>query len=127
MGGNQAYKGFGLSFMIEMLCGGLSGGLCAHPDPPPAVGNCVWFVVVDPDRMAGYGQLAQQISQLEEYVRSVPLIDGVSEVTLPGDPERRALAERRQYGIPLDDGNWSALLDLAGTLEVTVPELNAGS
>jgi uncharacterized oxidoreductase len=77
--------------------------------------------------MAGYGQLAQQISQLEEYVRSVPLIDGVSEVTLPGDPERRALAERRQYGIPLDDGNWSALLDLAGTLEVTVPELNAGS
>ena len=126
MGGNQAFKGFGLSFMIEILCGGLSGGLCAHPNPSPAIGNCVWFVVIDPDRTAGYGHLAQQISQLEEYVRSVPLIDGVSEVTLPGDPERRTLAERRQNGIPLDDGNWSALLDLAGTSDVAIPELNAG-
>jgi uncharacterized oxidoreductase len=126
MGGDQAYKGFGLSFMIEMLCGGLSGGLCAHPDPPPAVGNCVWFVVIDPEQMGGYGHLTQQISQLEEYVRSVPLIDGVSEVTLPGDPERRTLAQRRQTGIPLDDGNWSALLDLAASLDVVPPELNWG-
>ena len=126
MGGNQAYKGFGLSFMIEMLCGGLSGGLCAHPNPPPPIGNCVWFVVIDPERMAGSDHLAQQISQLEDYVRSVPLIDGVSEVTLPGDPERRTLAERQQNGIPLDDGNWSALLELAGTLDVAPPELNGG-
>src|SRR3569832_2672014 len=39
MGGDQAYKGFGLAFMIELLAGGLSGGPCAFPNPPAPVGN----------------------------------------------------------------------------------------
>lgn len=118
MGGDQAYKGFGLSFMIEMICGGLSGGLCVHPDPPPPIGNCAFFLVMNPERMAGYDALATQVSQLEEYVRNVPRIDGVDEITLPGDPERRTLAERREKGIPIDDGNWEALRSLAGKLGV---------
>jgi hydroxycarboxylate dehydrogenase B len=120
MGGDQAYKGFGLSFMIEMLCGGLSGGLCAHPDPPPAIGNCAVFIVMSPDRMAGYDSLATQVSQLEEYVRGVPRIDGVEEIILPGDPERRTLADRQANGIPVDDGNWEALTTLATKLGVAV-------
>ena len=120
MGGDQAYKGFGLSFMIEMLCGGLSGGLCAHPDPPPAIGNCAVFIVMSPERLAGYDSLATQVSQLEEYVRGVPRIDGVSEIILPGDPERRTLADRRDNGIPVDDGNWEALTTLATKLGVAV-------
>jgi uncharacterized oxidoreductase len=120
MGGDQAYKGFGLSFMIEMLCGGLSGGLCAHPNPPPAIGNCAVFIVMSPERLAGYDSLAAQVSQLEEYVRGVPRIDGVSEIILPGDPERRTLADRQANGIPVDDGNWEALTTLAMKLGVAV-------
>lgn len=120
MGGDQAYKGFGLSFMIEMLCGGLSGGLCAHPNPPPAIGNCAVFIVMSPERLAGYDSLATQVSQLEEYVRGVPRIDGVSEIILPGDPERRTLADRQANGIPVDDGNWEALTTLATKLGVAV-------
>jgi uncharacterized oxidoreductase len=120
MGGDQAYKGFGLSFMIEMLCGGLSGGLCAHPDPPPAIGNCALFIVMSPERFAGYDSLATQVSQLEEYVRGVPRIDGVPEITLPGDPERRTLADRQANGIPVDDGNWEALTTLATKLGIAV-------
>lgn len=118
MGGNQAYKGFGLSFMIEMLCGGLSGGMCAFPNPPPPTGNCAFFIVLSPDRMAGLDHLTSQVSRLEEYVRNVPRIDGVREIILPGDPERRMLAERRANGIPVDDGNWAALVDLAESLGV---------
>ena len=118
MGGNQAYKGFGLSFMIEMLCGGLSGGMCAFPNPPPPTGNCAFFIVLSPARMAGLDHLTSQVSQLEEYVRNVPRIDGVRQIILPGDPERRMLAERRANGIPVDDGNWAALVDLAETLGV---------
>ncbi len=42
MGGDQAYKGFGLAYMIEMLSGGLSGGQCAMPNgPPPRRQLCV--------------------------------------------------------------------------------------
>lgn len=121
MGGDQAYKGFGLAFMIEMLCGALSGGQCSYPNPPPPIGNCAFFIVIDPQQYAGIEHLKQEISQLEGYTRSVPLIDGASDVTLPGDPERRTLQKRRAEGIPIDDGNWKALLTLATELKVAVP------
>jgi uncharacterized oxidoreductase len=121
MGGDQAYKGFGLAFMIELLCGGLSGGLCAHPDPPPPIGNAALFLVMDPAALGGCDHLAEQVRLLEEYVRSVPRVDEASEITLPGDPERRVLAERTASGIPLDDGNWAALVTLADKLGVASP------
>jgi uncharacterized oxidoreductase len=123
MGGDQAYKGFGLSFMIEMLTGALSGGMCAIPNPPPPMGNCVLFVVMAPGRLGGLDHLHQEVSQLEEYVRGVPLKDGVESIMLPGDPERRAMKQRLEQGIPLDEGNWSALLDLANSLQVAPPSV----
>ncbi|MHC4875357.1 MAG: Ldh family oxidoreductase [Planctomycetota bacterium] len=121
MGGDQAYKGFGLSFMIEMLCGALSGGQCAYPDPPPPVGNAAFFIVIDPKGYAGFDHLSQEVGSLEQYVRDVPRIDGVDRVYLPGDPERGTLAKRSAEGISLDDGNWNALLKLAEELNVPVP------
>lgn len=123
MGGDQAYKGFGLAFMIEMLCGGLSGGECSYPNPPAPVGNCAFFLVIDPAAMGGCNHLASEVLKLEEYVRGVPRIDGVNEITLPGDPERRTLAERTVNGIPIDDGNWNALEKLAQELGVAVPAI----
>ncbi|HUG94463.1 MAG TPA: Ldh family oxidoreductase [Planctomycetaceae bacterium] len=121
MGGDQAYKGFGLAFMIEMLAGGLSGGPCAMPNAPPPVGNCALFVVFAPERLGGLEHLLCEIPAVETHVRSVPLIEGASGITLPGDPERRTLAERRANGIPIDAGNWGALVTLASELTVEVP------
>lgn len=122
MGGSQAYKGFGLAFMIEMFTSGLSGAPCAHPDPPPPVGNAALFMVISPDCFAGADHLQREVRQLENYVRGVPLIDGVDRVTLPGDPERRVMRDRLRDGIPLDEGNWSALLKLADELSVAPPQ-----
>jgi len=121
LGGDQAYKGFGLAFMIEMLAGALSGADCAHPNPPPPTGNAALFIVLNPNHFAGYASMANEILNLERYVRGVPLVEGVTEITLPGDPERRTLAERRLHGIPIDDGNWNSLAALAKDLAVTLP------
>lgn len=121
MGGDQAYKGFGLAFMIEMLTGGLSGGQCAHPGAPPPVGNDVLFLVLAPDLLGGQRHLLAQISVLEPFVRETPRREGVDRITLPGDPERDLLARRQAQGIPLDDGNWAELEKLAGELGVPAP------
>jgi len=124
MGGDQAYKGFGLAFLIELLCGALSGGACAHPDPPPPLGNCATFVVFDPARFTTQDALLREVRQLEQYVRGVPRIDPALPIVLPGDPERQTRMRRRAEGIPLDDGNWRALVDLAGVLNVRVPDVS---
>lgn len=122
MGGVQAYKGFGMAFLIELLCGGLSGGQCAFENPPPPMGNCAFFLVIDPKQLGVAEHLQREIECLEPYMRNTPRRDGVTEITLPGDPERRVMRERTETGIPLDAGNWNALTTLAAQLNVPVPE-----
>jgi uncharacterized oxidoreductase len=125
MGGTQAYKGFGLAFLIELLCSGLSGAPAASAKPTGPKGNAAFFLIVSPGHAAGASHLFDEARQLEEYVRNVPRKAGVDEITLPGDPERRAVAARRERGLELDAGNWAALTKLAASLGVAAPEVGA--
>ena len=120
MGGPQAYKGFGLGLMIEILTGALSGGVTAREKPYPKKGNCVFMMLLDPEKFGGSAHFATEVDQLATYIRSCPRIDGVKEIMLPGDPELRIMAERVK-GISLDDENWIELTKLAGRLGVSVP------
>ena len=60
MGGAQAYKGFGLGLVLDMLAGGLTGGRSSHPGAPPAKGNNVVFLALDPARFAGRDALLRE-------------------------------------------------------------------
>lgn len=119
MGGVQAYKGFGLGLMVEIFCGALSGGPTIREVPVTQLGNCVYMQVIDPGHLAGVDHFQREVAQLTEFVRGCPRIDGVDAIQLPGDPEQRVLAERTAGGVPLDDGNWKQLTQLAQKLNVT--------
>jgi hydroxycarboxylate dehydrogenase B len=121
MGGDQAYKGFGLGLMVEIFAGALSGGVCIREVPINQNGNCVFMLVLNPANLGGAEHFAQEVAGLTEFVRDCPTVDGVSEILLPGDPERRSLAQRSKQGIPLDDGNWAELVKLAAKLDVPLP------
>lgn len=120
-GGEQAYKGFGLAVMIEIFTGALSAGVCAREKPLNQLGNCVYLQLIDPQHLGGADALAEQTSQLVAFLRNCPRAEGVDRITLPGDPERWMLAERTERGIPIDDGNWRPLCELAEKLDVAVP------
>jgi len=123
MGGDQAYKGFGLGLMVEIFSGALSGGVCIRETPINQNGNCVFMQVLSPAHLGGAEHFAGEVKNLGEFVRSCPRIEGVKEIMLPGDPERRALAARSAGGVPLDDGNWNELVKLASRLNVPVPKV----
>ena len=114
----------GLALVIDMLAGGLSGGWCSRPNPDPPLGNDVVFILLDPARFAGFEHFVREVTGVAAHVRSCPAVDGAGEILLPGDPERRTLAERSAKGIPIDAGNWKQIMDLAATLGVSVPKLN---
>ncbi|MEX2174719.1 MAG: Ldh family oxidoreductase [Pirellulaceae bacterium] len=120
MGGIQGYKGFGLGLMIEIFTGAISGGICARPVPYAKKGNCVFMMLIDPARYGGAEHFQGEVSQLVDYIRSCPRIDGCEEILLPGDPERRLFAQRSAAGIFLDDENWNALVKLGDKLGVAV-------
>jgi uncharacterized oxidoreductase len=124
MGGDQAYKGFGLGLMVEIFSGALSGGVCIREKPINQNGNCVFMQVFDTAQLGqGSDHFDGEVAGLVEFVRGCPRIDGVSEILLPGDPERRTCQQRTVQGIPLDDGNWRALVDLGDTLSVPSPQV----
>ena len=52
MGGDQAYKGFGLGLMVEIFAGALSSGVCIREVPITQNGNCVFMLLLNP---AGLG------------------------------------------------------------------------
>ena len=121
MGGEQAYKGFGLAFLIELLCSGLSGAPTASLNPTGPKGNAALFIILSAEQAAGIEHLRAAARQLEEHVRNVPRKAGAPNITLPGDPERNNAQHNRQSGLELDRGNWQALVNLAESLQVAVP------
>ena len=123
MGGTQSYKGFGLGLMIEILTGALSGGVTARPVPYPKKGNCVFMMLVDPARFGGSDHFAAEVTQLVDYIRSTPRVEGCNEITLPGDPERKLYAARKSTGLVFDPENWKALATAADKLGVALPAL----
>ena len=71
--GTQAYKGFGLGLLLDLLCGGLSGGPCSNPAfPLPGVGNAAVFVLFDPAQFGGTDHFLKETDGLTAYVRSCP-------------------------------------------------------
>ncbi len=121
-GGPQAYKGFGLGFMMDLLAGGLSGGDCSRPDRPmPGLGNAVVFVLWDVSAFGGPDCFLQSATELTDYVRQTPRSPGTSEITLPGDPERRMREQRSREGVSIPDGTWSQIAKLAQELSVQIP------
>lgn len=121
LGGAQAYKGFGIGLLLDMFAGGLSGGPCSSPTATILGYNAVLFIVLDTEHFAGAEHFLREVSGLAEFVRSCPRAEGVSEILLPGDPERKQRARRRAEGIPVDEGTWSQLTALARKLQVPLP------
>lgn len=121
LGGNQAYKGFGIALLLEMFAGGLSGAPCSHAAAKPRSANAVFFVVIDVAQFAGAEHFLHEATAVSKHVRSSPRMAGVEEILLPGDPERRERARREKAGITLDDGTWGQLKELAQKLKVTLP------
>jgi uncharacterized oxidoreductase len=121
MGGDQPYKGFGLGLMVEVLTGALSGGVCSREVPVNPIGNCVFMLVLDPAHFGGAEHFAREVADLIAFVRGCPRAEGVDQIILPGDPERRTLGQKLAQGVTLDEGNWGELVKLAGVLGVDVP------
>ncbi|MGE5194274.1 MAG: Ldh family oxidoreductase [Deltaproteobacteria bacterium] len=121
-GGDQAYKGFGLGLLFDILISGLSGGFC--PPAPQGTIECnnVLLVVWDPSRFAGAEHFLAQADRLIQSVRDTPRKAGVDRIQVPGDRSRAVRAERLAKGIPLASEVWEQLTRVAEKLHVAVPE-----
>lgn len=121
LGGEQSFKGFGFSLLLDLLVGGLSGGYCPPAPDDARLSNNVLMVVWDPARWAGTEHFRQEVDKLIQSVRETPRVAGGDSIRLPGDRSRSLREQREIEGIPLDDGTWRELARLAQRFQVDVP------
>ena len=119
LGGREGHKGYGLSIVVDLLGGALSGAGCGTMTEK--VGNGLFIQLTDPSCFCEREEFLDQVDRFTEYLKSSPLKEGVDDILLPGEPEQRTAARRRKQGIDIDDGTWGQLIELAGTLGVEMP------
>ncbi len=109
------HKGYGLALVCDLLAGAFSGGgaYTQRQVIPNRVINNMLAILIDPNVFGGADNFFQEVDDYTEWVKASPPAPGVEEVMVPGDPERKARANRTANGIEIDDGSWSQLLEAA--------------
>jgi LDH2 family malate/lactate/ureidoglycolate dehydrogenase len=109
------YKGSGLSMLMDIFGGVISGaafaGMVADQykvfDRPQDVGH--FFLALRPDLFMPMSEYRARMDTLIERVRACPKSDGFDEILIPGEPEARLEVEHRRTGIPYSPGEIAAL------------------
>ena len=125
-GAVTGHKGGALWLMCDLLAGAFTGGGCCA-----ARGHVALFQrhAVDRDRAAGVRRCGRDRPEIERYlgfVKSSRPREPGGEVLLPGEPERRARAERSKAGIPIDPTTWEHIMAAAEGLGLVRAALHAG-
>jgi ureidoglycolate dehydrogenase (NAD+) len=121
-GSTYGYKGYGLAFVIDILCGVLNGmtygrrinDMYGDLEHPRKLGH--FLMAIDPGRFAGGPTIESVIDEMIADLR----LEG--DCLHPGEPEYIAEKERLATGIPIDA---EALADMnAWSMKLGVPPLS---
>ncbi|XP_048746557.2 uncharacterized protein LOC125659053 [Ostrea edulis] len=125
LGGSEesgGYKGYGLSMMVEVLCGILSGsafglntGNWKKGEGAVNYGQC--FIAIDPSSFAD--GFTDRMTELIDQCRGIESMDPDSPVLIPGDPERRNSKHCKKLGgVPYTPETFTNANDIAKRLGV---------
>ncbi len=112
------HKGSGIAFLCEVLAGALTGGGTNNATAPrdnTAINNML-SIIIDPAAVGDTSQFRADVDAAIDWVKASPPRQGVDEVLIAGEPERRTRAIRRRDGIPLDFTTLAALNAVASSL-----------
>jgi LDH2 family malate/lactate/ureidoglycolate dehydrogenase len=121
MGG---HKGFGLSLLVDILCGVITGGsfqnelksMYVYPDDPSNTAHLM--LVINPLCLMSKDDLKTRMSEFFETVKQSPMWDEDSEMLLPGEIEYRKEKERLSGGIPIPEPLYDELVQLGKDLNL---------
>ncbi len=110
-GGIAAHKGFGLSVIVDILAGALTGAGCSRSDDA-RVGNGLFVHVMNVASFREFPGFSAEIERFINYIKSAKRAAGVDEILMPGERGWDEQRKREQEGIPIDDETWQQIQDL---------------
>ena len=118
-GVTYGYKGYGLAFAIDILCGVMNGmtfgrhinGMYEELDKPRKIGHLL--IALDPARFAGGEKLEETVDAMIADLRTQ------GEILFPGEPELIEEQQRLKAGIPIDAAAFADMNEWSHKLKVT--------
>ncbi|MBI3937888.1 MAG: Ldh family oxidoreductase [Betaproteobacteria bacterium] len=121
-------KGSGFAMIVDILGGVLSGANYGRLIPnlyhdfenAQNIGHC--FMAIDITRFMPLDAFIARMEDMIAALKSATRAEGVGEILMPGEPERRTELLRRAEGIPLPANVVEDLRETAERLRVPLPE-----
>lgn len=114
MGGlDGGHKGYGLSFMVDLLGGAITSLNCTErTEGDPTRGSSI--IVIDLDTFGEPESIEREVETLVRHVKASPPMEGHDGVLYPGEIEARNRSQRQQDGVVIEDATWE---EIAGLIE----------
>ena len=107
-GGIAAYKGFGLSVIVDILAGALTGAGCSQGEAA-RVGNGLFALVINVASFRRFPGFSAEIERFIEYLKSAKRAAGVDTIRVPGERGWEEQRKREHEGIPIDAETWARI------------------
>lgn len=122
LAGFGLHKGSGMNFFMEMFAGALTGSGTAGAlgeDERRRFCNGMMSIYMDVDFFHSDEWFATEVRNFIEFWKSAAPAAGHDEVLVPGEMERRTMAERGESGLPLAATAWDDILSTAAKVGLT--------
>ena len=115
-----SHKGYGWGMVAELFSSILSLGVtsnecCTFTDK---TGICHGFAALDPAAFGDPDEIKKHFSEYLEALRESPRAEGAERIYTHGEKEVLAQADRRENGVPVNDGTMIELADLCNYLNL---------
>jgi len=112
LGGSEGYKGYGLSAMVEILSGILTG-LGFGVEPTGRHNDGCFMAVFKVSAFRDLNAFKQEVGEFARYLKDTQTAEGSDQVYYPGEIENVREQERRRNGIEIEDATWQKLRSMA--------------
>jgi uncharacterized oxidoreductase len=121
----MGYKGFGLSLLVEILAGALSGAGCSNSEVyrsrPFYGGNGVFLMAINVGRLTNINAFKRRVENLFRTIQISSRAPGVKEILIPGELEQRTRKHLLLEGIYIEEKTWKDIEGLCRELNVEIP------
>ncbi len=103
------HKGYGLSFMVELLAGALTGNGCSQKGKT-RLEQGMLSIFVDPSQLPVQNFFGPDAARYIDFVKSCKPATAGNPVLVPGEVEVERRQERTDNGIELDNKTWQQIV-----------------
>lgn len=111
------WKGSGMAVLLDAMAALLSGGNPTNAIDKVGKGSCTGasqiFIVFDPAQLGGSEFTERMADSVTDYVKTSDPAEGQTDVYYPGENSANHRRENLAQGIPVDEGVWAEVLELA--------------